>query len=116
MIDIASLKDGFLSLPETARKAIIAYGNTSAAKIESEAKKNRPWTDRTAQARQRLHGECLQIPIGIRIVLAHGVDYGIFLELSNEKQYAIVYPTLRKEAPKVMEGMQGLFNRIGGSL
>lgn len=116
MIDLTSLTQGFMSLPDRVEKAVLSYGSTSAAKIEAEAKKNRPWTDRTAQARQRLHGECRKIPKGIRILLSHGVDYGAYLELCNEKMYAIVYPTLRKEAPKIMEGMQGIFNRMGGRL
>lgn len=56
----------------------------------------------------------LGTPNGIRIILSHGVEYGIYLEFAHEKRYAVIYPTLRRKAPDVMSGLQGLFDRLGG--
>ena len=112
MFDLSEIRRNLTALPDRVEKAVMQYGRTSAVKLESKAKEDRPWTDRTAHARQRLHGSCSRIDTGIRISLAHGVDYGVYLELANEKMYAIIYPTLQREAPQIMSGLQGLFNRL----
>lgn len=46
------------------------------------------------------------------IVLSHGVDYGIWLELANEKNYAIVEPTVRLNANEIMNGMENMLDKI----
>jgi hypothetical protein len=112
VFNLSELKHNLMALPERSEKAVMSYGKTSAAQLTAKAKIDRPWTDRTAQARQRLHGDCKRTDTGIRITLSHGVDYGIYLELAHEKRYAVIYPTLQHEAPKVMEGLRGLFNRL----
>ena len=82
------------------------YGDTVAKKLEASAKANRPWTDRTGNARNRLNGKSEWVGNKVRVSLSHGVDYGIWLELCNEGKYAVIMPTINKEAPKVMEGLK----------
>lgn len=113
MIDVSGLQQAILALPDRVEKALMAYGETGAKKVESRAKRDRPWTDRTGHARQRLNGKCIRTARGIRIILAHGVEYGIYLEFAREKRYAIIYPTLTREAPDLFRGLQGLFDRLG---
>jgi hypothetical protein len=48
----------------------------------------------------------------IRIVLSHGVDYGIWLELAKEKKNAIIAPTVRKFAPEIIEDLQGIMGEM----
>ena len=112
MFDFGEIYQSLDALPQKVQQAVMAYGRTAASKIEAKAKEDRPWTDRTAQARDRLHGDCIRIDTGIRIFLAHGVEYGVYLEFANEKRYAVIYPTLQQEAPGVMYGLQGLFDRV----
>lgn len=112
MIDFSGLYEEFNVIPERVEKAILAYGETEAARMEKLAKENRRWRDRSGEARKRLTGSCETIPEGIRITLSHGVDYGVSLEFRYEKKYAIIYPTLRKEAPEVMQGLKGLMERL----
>ena len=47
-----------------------------------------------------------------RITLAHGVDYGLWLELANEKNYAIIYPTIKIKGPVVLEGLKNILGKI----
>jgi hypothetical protein len=76
-------------------------------------KVNRPWTDQTNQAKARLHTSVSQPnPNIVRITLAHGVNYGIWLELANEKKYAILAPTVNKFAPKIVEDLEGIFGKM----
>lgn len=111
-LDLSEIYDRLGALPEKVEKAALNYGKTAAVKIHAQAVADRPWTDRTAHARQRLHSSAKRIDTGIRIVLAHGVEYGVYLELAHEKRYAVIYPTLLKMGPQVMEGLEGLFNRV----
>lgn len=51
-----------------------------AGNLESYAKLNAPWTDRTGHARQSLHGG-VDVRDGQHVLyLSHGMEYGIWLE------------------------------------
>lgn len=110
-IDDSDLRAGLQDFKKVA--AVRIYAETQAKALEGHAKQNRPWTDRTGDARKRLTGYVTDIPKGYRINLAHGVDYGIWLELAMEKKYAILEPTIRLKGPDVVSGMENLLERIG---
>ena len=100
-------------MAEKAGAVILQYANTKAPIIEGDMKTNRPWTDQTGAAKARLNTSVSQPESNIvRITLAHGVDYGIWLELAHEKNYAIVAPTLRKMAPEVIEDLKGIMGEM----
>ncbi len=113
-----TVKDGDLNkmleaLGPKINTACFMYATTQAIRLESYMKLHRPWTDRTGMAKTMLNARVSQTsPSTIRITLAHGVDYGVNLELAHGMKYAIVEPTLDKEAQKVFNGMQGLLNTI----
>lgn len=111
-LDLSEIYENLRKLPDAVEKAVLAYGKTAGEKLRVKAVEDRPWTDRTAHARQRLHSDVKRIETGIRIILAHGVEYGVYLELAHEKKYAVIYPTLLEMGPSVMEGLEGLFYRI----
>lgn len=86
----------------------IAYEQAEA--MESYAKQHAPWTDRTGDARERLYATVEETgPIGT-IVLAHGVDYGVWLELSHGGRFSIIPETIDVFGPKVMRSLQNLMN------
>lgn len=93
--------------------AVLMYSATKASEIEAKMKINRPWTDRTNMAKTTLNAKVSQLNSNtIRITLAHGVDYGIWLELANEKNYAIIGPTVREEGPKIVQDLGNLMDKI----
>ena len=93
--------------------AMEMYGPTCAAALQAKAKRDRPWTDRTTRARGGLTGSCaLEDNRTVNIVLAHTVDYGLWLELAHEKNYAVVEPTVRLEQQAIINGLEGLLNKI----
>lgn len=110
-LDLSGLDSG---LQRMARidAAMQMYCETQALNLESYAKENRPWTDRTNLARQTLKGSVEKKPFGFRISLSYGVDYGVWLELAHEKRYAIVEPTIRLKSQDVIKGMNNLFDRL----
>ena len=93
--------------------AVQMYASTKANELESLMKANRKWTDRTGMAKARLNASTSDPDENtIRITLAHGVEYGIWLELANEKNFAIIAPTLSQQGPRVIEGLNDLMNEI----
>lgn len=135
--DFTNLKNGMKNFEDRTDIALKAYVDTSTKKIEAYAKSHRPWTDRTSQARQRLKSSWKIIPSGYRIQLAHGVNYGKYLEATNnpnwknpksptgknqltglqaefayERKFAIISPTIREKSPEILKGLQNLFDRM----
>ena len=92
---------------------ILMYAATKASEIEAKMKINRPWTDRTNMAKTTLRARVSQPSENIvRITLAHGVDYGIWLELAHGKNYAIIAPTVREEGPRIVEDLDNLMAKL----
>ena len=92
---------------------ILMYASTKASKLQAQMKMERPWTDRTGMAKATLRSVVSQPKEDlVRITLAHGVSYGIWLELAHQKQFAIIGPTIQKESPKIMSEMQGILDKI----
>ena len=92
--------------------AIHMYAENGALKLQNYAKEHRPWTDRTGHARQRLSGSTRRVQNGYEIILAHGVDYGIWLELAHEKKYAIIQPTIKAKSSEILSGFEKLLERL----
>lgn len=112
--DPATLLTGLTEMPSKFDRAVRAYAETGAQMLVSSAKENRPWQDRTSHARQRLNGSVSKISNGYRIYLSHGVDYGIWLELANEKRYSIIPKTIEYVGTfQIMPGFEKLMERLG---
>lgn len=107
-IDSSNLLRSLENMETKAQVAIKMFATEGAKKFENYAKKNRPWTDRTGHARQRLVGWVEMLSNRVRIHIGHGVDYGVYLELANEKRYAILQPTVNALSNEVLEGYKDL--------
>lgn len=92
---------------------LLMYAATKADEIKYKMKANRPWTDRTNMAKVMLNTKVSQPDKDtIRITLMHGVDYGIWLELAHERNYAIIEPTIKEEGPRVIEDLNNLMSKL----
>lgn len=77
---------------------------TMATKMEAWAKDNATWTDRTGNARQSLRGRSYWEDANkIVAQISHGVDYGIWLELANQKKYAILEETIEAHKSEILD-------------
>lgn len=96
--------------------AVLMYAKTKAPQLEYYMKINRKWTDRTGAAKAGLKG-FVSVPKEhqIRITLAHGVSYGLWLELAHEMNYAIVRPTILTKSGAVLDGLDMLMSKIFAS-
>lgn len=111
--DNSQLRKNIDKMATKAGVVVLMYANTKAGQLESLMKQRRPWTDRTNMAKQMLSVRVSQPNENtIRMTLAHGVNYGIWLELAHEKNYAIVGPTIRQEGPKFVSELNGLMSKL----
>jgi hypothetical protein len=89
---------------------------TAATKMETWAKQNAPWTDRTGQARQRLTGQAYWKNKNIVVAaIAHQVDYGIWLELAHQRRYAILERALEEHRGEIEEAVKTLLKRYANT-
>jgi hypothetical protein len=58
------------------------------------------WKDRSGNARQTLYTEVRQVVESmVELILSHGVEYGVYLELNNAGKYAVIDPAIDHWAP-----------------
>ena len=82
-------------------------------KMEQYAKENRPWTDRTGSARQRLKGSWEKTKDGYVVKIAHGVNYGVWLEFAHERRFAILLPTIEKVGKgEILPAFRNFVNKL----
>lgn len=94
------------------RTSLQIIANTAAAAMERYAKTNAVWTDRTGNARQRLKGSTRWEEHALIAAISHNVDYGMWLELCNEKKYAILEKALNSQAQELLRSYQRFLNQI----
>ena len=108
-IDIGDALAGLSDYGNAAAACIAREGASAAARLEDFAKVNRPWTDRTGNARRTLEGVAGfsgargKKPGGVFSVGIEGhMPYSVFLELGFDGRFAILAPTVRHFAPDVL--------------
>lgn len=111
-VNANSLKQGLERMASRSDVAIKEYLDTAGLKLQNYAKKNAPWTDRSGRARTSLNYSVEAIPVGYRLIIAHGVDYGIWLELAHEKRFAILDKTIQQNSSEIMKGFTNLMERL----
>lgn len=96
-------------------------------RVQSHARSNATWTDRTSNARNGLFAQAYSTSTGrgrdsagrftrggssYGIVLFHSVPYGIWLEVRWSGRYSIIMPTIEEKGPDVMRMVHRLLERI----
>lgn len=102
-------------IPDKSKAAILAILEQEAENLEQYMKQNRPWTDRTGNARAGLSAKAYNSGSSyMEIILSHSVYYGVYLEYSMEKRYAIIYPTILSQGPQVLAAFNDSMRRLCG--
>lgn len=111
--DESDLNKNFDKMSTKLGVTILMYLVTKASELQAKMKLRRPWIDRTGMAKALLNAKVSQpSPTVVRITLSHGVSYGIWLELANEKNYAIIAPTIRAEGPRIISDFDNLMGKL----
>lgn len=106
--DASKLIKGMAEREIKTRAALGLYADTVANKMETHAKSNKPWVDRTGRAKQSLNSSWKWVGDVARVELSHGVHYGIYLEFCNERKYSIIRPTIDYISPSVIKGLKNI--------
>lgn len=108
-----TLTPGLKAFPPKLDAQVAQTVDYFAVRSESYMKENAPWTDRTGNARNLLHATAFhEPPVRHGISLAHGVPYGIWLEVRFEGKNAIINPTLEQVGPELMDAFRLLIARM----
>ena len=83
-------------------------GRLTGSQMQSYAKQNRPWTDRTGVARASLSGTSEKQGDRIRVVLSIGPYYGVFLELANGGKWRIIVPTVNRYRQTLLDNLKAV--------
>lgn len=108
---IPEMQSGIRSWSEKVEQAVEQVLLYFAPVMETYAKNNAPWTDRTGNARQSLHADVEVIARqAVILYLSHGVSYGVYLEVAFAGRYAIIWPTLEQHLPQIAQMLHAIFN------
>lgn len=112
--DLSDLSESLLSFEGKITMAIEQQADDVWTKmLESYAKENARWQNRTGHARQRLSSDYIKSQTSIKLRLMHGVDYGKWLELANEKKYGIIPETIEKVgSQEIMPAFENFMERL----
>ena len=100
------------SMQQKTRTSLQIIADSAAKAMEKYAKANARWTDRTGNARQRLKGSTRWEETALIAAISHNVDYGMWLELCNEKKYAILEEALNSQAQNLLDAYQRFLSKL----
>lgn len=80
-----------------------------ARELEEYMKANHPWQNRTGAAEAGLSATVSSSKLNYAqtIELSHGVPYGVYLEYSMGRRFAIIEPTIRIWGPQIVDDLEG---------
>lgn len=108
--DISEIDRGLTLYGERVSRAVRMVAGYYAPVLESYAKTNASWTDRTSNARQSLHTFVEELGRDtVALYLSHGMNYGIHLEMRYAGRYAIIWPTIEAHVGAIGRMLQGVF-------
>jgi len=101
-----ALGDGIIGDIERKIAGMNVLGTAIGKDLESQARQNAPWTDRTSNTRRAIHGGSEGRSNGVTIYLAHGSEVGLFME---EGTSPYVIKPRNKKALRFTVGGQTIF-------
>lgn len=106
--DIEDVLNGLLTLDSRATAGMKIYGDTAGKKLEAEAKKSAPWTDRTGLSRKTITGGSEMQGSKCVVYVAGNTAQFPYLELANDKKYSTLNPAVNKLSPEITRGLRNL--------
>lgn len=95
--------------------AMTAIMERSKPRAEAYMRTHATWTDRTGNARQGLHAAVRRERLKLyALILAHTVEYGVWLELAHGGRYRVVQPSLTVQGNAIMRDMSQIFAVVFG--
>lgn len=100
---VDQVKGNISKIYERRKAKLYAISLSYAGQAINKARAEREWTDRTSQAVERMFSKAFLDEDEVGFFLSHGVFYGIYLELANDRKYEIIRPVIKELAPKFLK-------------
>ena len=111
--DDKTLRTNIRRLDKRMESAIDATMDYEAAYATGQLKMRAPWTDRTGAARAGLLAVANKLgPGSHELIMSYSVHYGIWLEIANSGQYAVIGPFMPVLGRKIMHDLEHLIERL----
>ena len=94
---------------EYAERALQDFRNKQGVEQDSTGEY---WTNRTTDAVRRVFSEAFLTGNEVGFLIAHAVEYGIYLELANDRKHEALRPTIEKWGPLFLSAVDRLLKRI----
>jgi hypothetical protein len=97
------------------RREVIAFALASSLAIRAinlfrkNQSNNKYWINRTSQALNRAFSDAFKDSKSIGFFLAHGVKYGVYLELANDRKHEALRPIISGLAIKFVKDLKFLY-------
>lgn len=96
--DISNVKKNIGNIFERKIAALFALCQDEALRTIQEFRNEQSgeafWKNRTFQAMDRMFTESFKEPEAIGFIMAHGVQYGVYLELANNRKHQAIRPMI----------------------
>ncbi|TGB37875.1 hypothetical protein [Mycolicibacterium peregrinum] len=117
---LVKLRDNVKDVEPDYEKVVDAFMTIAAVDGEAQMKEKAPWRDSKGNRDDRVPGEARAALSTVTdlagnhksIWFLHGVDYGIWLEISNNGKDQIIMPTVAAMGKKLMKSLRGTLNTI----
>ena len=117
---LVRLRDNVRDVEPDYEKVIDSFMSLAATDGEADMKEKAPWRDSTGNRDDRVPGEARAALFTATdlagthksILFSHGVDYGIWLEISNNGKDQIIMPTVAASGKKLMKSLRGTLNTV----
>ncbi|EPY6467517.1 hypothetical protein B2H94_13805 [Clostridium sporogenes] len=110
-VNIGNVIDGLSEFEMQSKISIGMYADIAAKNMEEYAKKNAPWKDQSGMDTETIKGGKQWEGDKCNFYVSGNMECYPFLELCNDKKYAILKPTIDKLSPQILKGMSNLFGK-----
>lgn len=108
--DINNVKANITKIFEERKVKLLALSLSYAGKAVNLFRQRQTgdeyWTNQTGQALSRAFSNAFQTKNEIGFFLSHGVDYGVYLELANDRAHEAIRPIIQELAPKFFKDVK----------
>ena len=109
-IDASEFNDKIKAFDKTMQAQLKVVGSTISKNMQTYAKANHPWTNRTKSAQNKLKGSYKVDDNTLDISIAHGVDYGYYLE--TRADFDGKYQILEKARDSEINNFKGMIRNL----
>ena len=109
-IDTKEFDSNIKKFNDTMQAQLKVVGSTISKNMQTYAKANHPWTNRTKSAQNKLKGEYKVTENDLDMSIRHGVDYGYYLE--TRADFEGRYQILEKARDSEINNFKGMIRNL----